>query len=199
MEKIYKKIINILESRTFFWVVVALFVAQATWLAVSASYPMIYDEYYHSGFIDIYSKHILPFINSQTPEQTVIYGDITRVPSYLFHYLLSFPYRIVGFFTDSFYIKIVSLRLINVAFVALGLIFFRKLLLQARLKKSIIHVALFCVVMLPIFPYVAAHVNYDNLLFLLTPIFLIFGLQNLRSKKPDATALISFVSVGLPA
>jgi hypothetical protein len=190
------KIINFLGSNSFFWLIVGIFVIQAGWLAVSASYPMLYDEYYHPGFIDIYSQQLSPFIESQSDSVTERYGDLTRSNSYLFHYIMSFPYRIITGLSDSFYLAIVSLRLINVFFVAAGLFIYRKLLIEANFSSAVINASLFILTMIPVFPHVAAHVNYDNLLFLLTPAFLLYGLRIIDSKKVNSKNLIIFVSLG---
>lgn len=194
--KYFDNFVRILSSRGFFIFVISLFIIQASWLAISAAYPMLYDEYYHPGVIDIYSKQLSPFIDSQTPNQVATYMDITRVPSYLYHYLLSFPYRLISFFTDSFYIKIISLRLINVLMVAIGLVFYRKLFRDIKIKNSIINIGLSILILLPIFPTVAAHINYDNLLFALTPIFFIFSLKLFRGKL-TYTNLVLMLTIGM--
>lgn len=191
------KVIAALASRWCFGVVLGLFVAQAAWLAASAAYPMLYDEYYHPGVIEVYSHQLSPFITHQTPEQTALYMDLTRMPSYLYHYLLSFPYRLVSFFSDSFYLGIVSLRLLNVAMVAGGLVVFRRLLLKIGFSKAMTHASLLFLTLLPLFVHVAAHVNYDNLLFLLTPLFLLYGVKVLQAKKFNLTDFCWFMALGL--
>ncbi len=51
------------------------------WIAVSAIYPMLFDEEYHLGIIEIYSHQLSPFITVQPPE-AAFHGDITRYGSY---------------------------------------------------------------------------------------------------------------------
>ncbi len=189
-------IVVFIRSELFFKIILSLFAIQAIWLAISAVYPMLYDEYYHPAVIDIYSLQISPFINEQSAESVARYGDLTRAPSYLYHYLMSFPYRFIKLFTESFFVSIVFLRLINVIFVVVGLYLFRKLLLEAGFGKAVINVSLFILIMIPIFPHVASHVNYDNLLFLLTPTFLLYGLRILKDKTVNSKNIILFVSLG---
>jgi ABC-type multidrug transport system fused ATPase/permease subunit len=174
-------------------------VLQAGWLAVSASFPMIFDEYYHPGLIDLYSKQLSPFIKIQTPESIGTFGDITRLPGTLFHYLLSFPYRIITSITDSFYVSIISLRLFNVGFVIGGLIIYRKLLLEMGMSKAVSHASLSLLTLIPLFIYISANINYDNLIFLLTPAFLLYGLSILRGKNMLVINLLIFLSIGMVA
>ncbi|MGZ6005513.1 MAG: hypothetical protein ACXWLH_05205, partial [Candidatus Saccharimonadales bacterium] len=105
-----------LGSNVFSWIVIGLFAAQATWIAFSALFPMPFDEYYHFGIIKIYAHQLNPIITTQ-PQEANIYGDITRMSSYLFHYLMSFPYRLIAEFASSVTIQVIFLRLINVAMV----------------------------------------------------------------------------------
>lgn len=164
---------------------------------MSASFPMLYDEHYHAGLIDLYSKQFSPLITSQNPEQTAVFSDITRLPSYLYHYLLSFPYRLITAFTDSFYVSVVSLRLINVAFVAVGLFAYRKLLIELKFKGALIHASLLLITLIPLFVHLAAHINYDNLIFLGTPLFLLSGLKILRSRSLSYIEVSLYISLGL--
>jgi hypothetical protein len=184
-------------SNLFFKVVTLLFVLQAGWLATSAAYPMLYDEYYHPAVIDQYSDQYSPIISTQSDEITSSYGDLTRSPSYLYHYLMSFPYRLVTAFTDSFYVSIVGLRLLNVLLVAGGLILYRKLLVEAGFSRSLIHSVLLILTLIPLFTHVAAHINYDNMIFLMTPLFLLFGLRLLREHKISYMNISLFISTGL--
>lgn len=197
LKRTYQNIVQVAASDKFFYFVVVIFVIQAAWLAASAAFPMIYDEHYHAGIIDIYSKQWSPFIGSQTLEQVAHFSDVTRLPSYLFHYLLSFPYRVVASITDSFYIKIVSLRLINVLLVVAGMFMFKKLLARLALPGHLVNIGFLLLVLLPIMPFVAAHINYDNLLFLVMPLLIILGINILDDKKLGFKNTTLFLSVGL--
>lgn len=193
---IFYKIKNFLTSDKFFLFILALFTIQTSWLAISAAYPMIYDEYFHVGVVDLYSEQFSPIFTSQ-PESASIYGDITRTPSYLYHYILSFFDRVITLFTDSFMARVVSLRLINVAFVLAGLVLFRRLFLKLGFSKAITNTSMLLVSLVPVFVHTSAHVNYDNLLFLVTPLFLIYaiGIISPKTNKFKATSL--YLSVGL--
>lgn len=167
---------SVLASPTFFWVIVGLFIVNALWIAGSATYPLLFDEHYHVGLIEIYSRGLSPFITTQPPE-AALYGDITRVPSYLYHYLLSFPYRLAALFSSELAVQVVLLRIINIMFAVVGLVLFRKLLLEAKLSPRIVNSALAVFTLIPIVPFVAAHVNYDNLLLVFVPLLLLLSLR----------------------
>jgi hypothetical protein len=183
----------------FFVFVVALLVVQSVWLSFTAIYPLPFDEYTHFGMIQIYANQWLPFITNQPPEAGLYAGDITRYPSYLFSYLLSFPYRLLDIFIDNQIALIISLRLINVVFVCVGLILFRKLLLNWGISKHITHIVLLVFVCTPIVPLLAAHVNYDNLVFMLTPLLLIIGTKIVKESVSLATGLVWFAAIGMIA
>ena len=78
----------------------ALFVLQAAWIALSGRYPMAFDENFHLGIIRLYAHHISPFWSGQ-PAGANAFGAVARDPSYLYQYLMSFPYRLVSIFTSS--------------------------------------------------------------------------------------------------
>lgn len=172
MKSFTRLVYEALESRVIFYLTVTLLGLQSFWLALSAVYPLPFDEYMHVGITKLYASHWSPFLTSQ-PASASLYGDVTRDPSYLYHYLMSFPYRILDVFISNQTALIISMRLFNIVFVCIGLCFFRKLLLKWGISKGITHLALFLYVCTPIVPFLAAQNNYDNLLFLLTPVFLL--------------------------
>lgn len=184
-----------LSSTKVFILALTLLVFQSAWLVFSAIYPLPFDEYYHVGLIKMYAQQWSPFITEQS-EAASLYGDITRAPSYLYHYLMSFPYRIFDIFIDSETILIILMRIINVAFVVIAIILFRNLFLKAGISKRLINVAVLFFVITPIVPFLAAHVNYDNLMLLLTPIVVGSAYAMYRNKRLDAVNLAIFLSVG---
>ncbi len=192
MKNIYKW----LESTTFFIASVGILIIQSIWLAISAIYPLPFDEYYHSGIIKIYSQQWSPFISMQ-PAEASVYGDITRMPSYLYHYLMSFPYRLFDVFIDSETVLVVLMRLINIAFVVAAIIVFRKLFMSVGVPRRLINVVALLFVFTPIVPFLAAHVNYDNLMLLGAAVSFFLAYQLMHEKRLSAKHWILFVSVGL--
>lgn len=158
---------------------------------------MAFDENFHYGLIQVYSEQWGPFI-AVAPEGTGPLGALTREPSYLFSYLMSFPYRFFALFTESQDTLIILLRLINVALFTAGLFAFRKLLLSVKVSSALTHFALLMLVLIPITPFLAAHINYDNLLFLLVPYVLILTLscaQEIRKNSFPVQQLLLLLSL----
>lgn len=165
------KVYQLLASRYFFVGVMVVFVIQALWLAASAIYPLPFDEYYHVGIIQLYAEQWSPWIDAQ-PAAANLYGDVTRLSSYLYHYLMSFPYRLVRLAVNQPAAQIVALRFINVALMATSLVLFHRLLRRGGLSRAIVNVTMAIVAFTPIVPLLAAHVNYDNAMLALAPLFL---------------------------
>ncbi|MBP9738891.1 hypothetical protein KBD20_04335 [Candidatus Saccharibacteria bacterium] len=185
-----------LASGWFFVGTLVIFCLQALWIALSSNL-LPYDEYYHVGIIEFYSRQWSPFISSQPPEMS-LYGDVTRLSSYLYQYLMSFPYRLLDVFTDNQTHIIIGLRFINIALIVGGIVLFRRLFLQAKVPQKIINVVTLVFVLTPIMPILAAQNNYDNMMFLLTPVFLGYAYAAL-TVKPSARTLLLLLTTGMLA
>lgn len=169
LKTIAQKLRICLQSKRFFQLSLVLFFINAGWLALTALYPMAYDENYHLGLIRLYSHRLLPFWSAQ-PTGDAVYGAVARDPSYMYHYLLSFPYRILEYFVKSETSQVISLRLFSIICFGVGIWIFRKILLGAGFSKALTHLALFLFILTPLVPFLAAQINYDPLTFLLLAI-----------------------------
>lgn len=174
-------------SKNFYFITLGIFIIQAVWMAVTAAYPMAFDEGFHYGIIEIYAKQWSPILTAQ-PDNPGAYGELIHDPSYLYHYLMSFPYRLVMFLFHQYNGGVLTIRFIDIALFLTGLIIFRKLLVRAGISKALTNFALFIVVLIPITPFLAGQVNYDNLLFCLTPLFIWFVMNIADSLKSQKTA-----------
>jgi hypothetical protein len=195
VQTISRQIYNAISSNRTTWLIIALFVAQCVWLAFTMLYPSPYDESYHYALIDLYTNQYGPFVSEQ-PDSVAALGDITRNASFLFHYLLSFPARILGYIIQGNSL-IVLLRIINIAFVASGLFIFVRLFRRIGATRGVINITLLAVIMIPIFSLTAATINYDNLLFLLVAVSLLLA-QDLYVKRGNMfsrLALLVLVSM----
>lgn len=152
----------VLASPVFFWSVLGFFILESLWIVFVAVYPMAFDEDFHFGLIKIYSQHWLPFISHQPPNAN-FYGPVGQNPSYLYHYLMSFPYRLIALVAHSQSLQVTYMRLINVALFAYSLWLFRKVMLRCKLTPAVTDFALLLFVLIPIVPMLAAEINYDNL------------------------------------
>ncbi len=184
MNAIAQKITSILGSRKFFYIVIAILVVGAGWIAFTASYPMAFDESFHMGIIQIYAHQWSPVLTA-TPANSGGFGELTHDPSYLYHYLMSFPYRLIELFTKDFVTQVIIMRLLNIGLFVGGLFAFRKLLMRFSVSSALTNLSLLMLVLIPVVPFLAAHINYDNMLFLLLPINILFVLncaQSITSK-----------------
>lgn len=162
MHGIKDKIAAILGSRRFYWAVIIFFVLEALWVALSANYPMAFDEDFHFGVIHIYGQQWSPFLTDQ-PDGANKFGALATDPSYLYHYLMSFPYRLMAAITSNQTAQVIFLRLINIAFLTAGILLFRKVLSRAGSSRLLINVATLIFVLIPTVPLLAGQINYDNL------------------------------------
>lgn len=166
IRNITDSLLRFFESRRFYIFILLFFTFESVWIAFSAVYPQAFDENFHFGLIQTYSHYWLPFLQHQPPHANA-YGAVARDPSYLYHYLMSFPYRFLALFLHSQTSMVIALRLINVGFFLGGLMLFRRVLMRVGLPKDITNVSLFLFVLIPIVPQLAAQINYDDLLFLM--------------------------------
>lgn len=195
-----QKLTAIVSSRGFFVAVMVLFVLQATWIALSGRYPMAFDEDFHLGIIRLYAHHISPFWSGQ-PIGADTYGAVARDPSYLYQYLMSFPYRLIAVFTNSQTIEVLCLRGINIALFAGALPLYRRLLLRSGASRALVHMCLAVFVLIPIVPLLGAQINYDNLLLPLTALVLLITVklsQELKQyQRINVKLLLYLLIVGL--
>lgn len=173
-----------------------LLVFQSLWVTFSAIYPLPFDEYYHIGLTKIYSAQWSPFI-AQQPIDASIYGDITRTISYFFHYIMSFPYRLVDLFADSQYVQVVSMRLLNVLLVIIALIIYRKVFIEWGVRRKIVDIVILFFILTPIVPFLTAHHSYDNLLILLSGTSLLLVTALIKDGTKAARSLYGLLLVGL--
>ncbi|HRF28123.1 MAG TPA: hypothetical protein PL051_00570 [Candidatus Saccharibacteria bacterium] len=174
--KLLNRLRDVMDSKRVTWIVITLLVIQALWIAFSFRFPMIYDETAHVNLIQTYSSQISPYTEDAPANMTVQVS--------LYHYLLSFVYRTVQLGTENLAVQILLLRVINIAFFAIGLILAAKLMRKIQIRYVHINIGLLLFVLLPVTSLVAATINYDNLLFPLTMLYLLLAIDLLQSKKP---------------
>jgi hypothetical protein len=187
----------LLGSRRFWYGVLAFFVFESVWIAFSARYPMAFDEDFHLGVIKIYSQHWLPFLSAQ-PDNANQFGALQSDPSYLYHYLMSFPYRFVAAITDNQTAQVIVLRLLNIPLVAGALVLFRRVLLRTGVSAAYAHTAISVFVLIPILPLLSGQINYDNLLLLLLAWMCLLAFDAyvaLRERSVDYKTLVTLLVV----
>ncbi len=183
---------KVLSSNKFFIFVLVLFVMESALIALTAAYPQAFDENFHFGLIKIYSHYISPYLTSQPPNANA-YGAVARHASFLYQYLMSWPYRLIEMFVKTQIYQIIILRLIDIAFFTGGLYFFRKVLLRFRISKALANLTILLFILIPIVPQLAGQINYDDLLFLLVPLNVLLSfriIDELKNKNAN------FVTIG---
>ena len=91
-----RKLLKFFESRKCTKIILIIFVVQAVYVALSFKFGVPPDERTHLGFIKFYAGNSLdPFINAQNSNFYV--GEVTRDPSYMYHYLMRLVYLIRPF------------------------------------------------------------------------------------------------------
>jgi hypothetical protein len=167
---------SFLASELCFRLIVCFFVLEALWIAFSGLYPMAFDENFHLGIIKLYAHHPSPFWTAPPPG-TEAFGPVSRDPSYLYQWLMSFPHRVISVITENQTTQVIFLRLINIGLFASALPLYRRLLLKTGASRTITHFCLALFVLIPIAPLLAAQINYDNLFIPLTAITLLLTIQ----------------------
>lgn len=179
----YARSINILNSTSFLYGILVLAFLQGLWYIASVR-AIIFDEGRHFGFTQAYSYHISPFFTSQ-PDSLNSLGSVVRDPSYLFYYLMSWPLRFAQLISDNFAFQLTMLRLTSLALFIGALITFYKVFREAGVPKSVIHVSLLFLVLTPSIAPLAGAFNYDNAIFLIAGIMLLYAARLIRDKKPS--------------
>ena len=158
---------------------------------------MAFDEDFHLGLIKIYASSLLPYGIEQTRDMAT-YGAATADPSYLFHYVLSMPYRLFAALGLGESTIVVLLRIINIGFVILSLWLYRKALLAANVSKALTNVVLAFFCLIPILPVVAGQINYDSLLLVVTALsfWLLILVTNYARTRPALPALQTWLLLG---
>jgi hypothetical protein len=165
-KKTIRSLQRIIQSNKFFYFGLIIFTLGCVWVATASLYPMAFDEEFHLGLIKIYATSWLPYGIHHTADMAQ-YGAATADPSYLFHYVMSFPYRLLNFAGLSEQAIIIVLRLINVGLVAIALVVFRKSFLRAGLGRTTTNLSLILFMFIPVLSMLAGQINYDNLLLLI--------------------------------
>lgn len=195
-----KSIFSFLSSQKFYFITLGLFIIQAVWMAVTAAYPMAFDEGFHYGIIRIYANQWSPILTHQ-PANPGAYGELIHDPSYLYHYLMSFPYRLVMWLFHQYNIGVLTIRFIDIILFLIGLVIFRKLLIRIGLSSALTNIILFITVLVPITPFLAGQVNYDDLVICLTPLFIWYTfnlIDSFRSKRSfQAKDVVLFLVLGM--
>jgi hypothetical protein len=161
--------LSLLGSREFLFATLLWFIFQAGWIAFSTAGGFAPDEGMHIKSIQLYATHSLsPLLTSQ-PEGTYSLGAVTRSPSYLYHYLMSLPYRALPAELGQEGI-LIALRLINVLFPIVGLVVLYRAMIVLSAPRAVAGLVIWMLSNTLMFVFLAGSVSYDNLEFLLSTV-----------------------------
>lgn len=194
---VFRRIPAYVASRAFFYVVLSILAFSSIWVAVLSLYPMAFDEDFHFGIIKIYADMWMPFSIHQTPDMAV-YGSLVTDASYLFHYLMSFPYRSLSAITSNEAAIVIVLRLLNVACLVGAVAVFRKVLLESKVSAAVTHGVLAVFTLIPVVPLLAGQINYDNPLLLIAALCLLLAIRAraaLLARRHVPVATIYWLSI----
>ena len=110
---------------------------------------------------------------------------------------MSFPYKLISFITDNIPTQVVFLRMLNVLMAASGIYIFYKFFRELGIKTYLVNVGLFVFAFLPLWTNVAANINYDNMVFLLTGLFFLYSSRLIANRKLDIPLVIKILTTGL--
>ena len=197
MSNILSSFYRWIGSRKLSYILIGLFILQATFIALLTTY-IVFDERFHFGIIEIYTNHWWPVVYNQ-PTSYDAYRDFAGEGSKLYHFLMSFPLRGIELFTQDQILQLKLLRLTSVGFVAAGLYWFYKLFEMIKIKRAYSNLAMFIFIMIPVVPWVSGAVNYDNFVFMLTPMYFYMMIKIIRSSSIALSDLLIFTTIGLTA
>lgn len=187
---------RIITSNRFLPAVFIFFALQAVFYAGYIGFGIPSDENYHYGSIQYYADQPLatgPFTHDQDPSTIPIVRAIDRSPNYLFHYVMSFPLRLMEALHLDMHMQVIFLRLIDVVFGVLALYVLKKCLDEISSDKLIKNFTIFAVSVTGMAVWLPGAINYDNLANLL---FLLFVWVCTRFiKKPTAAKTLLLLTL----
>lgn len=179
---------GLMASQWFFAAVIVMFALQAIFIALVGRYSMAFDEYYHYEIIQQYAKVWFPWQVAQPPGPAEL-GAVTTDTSYLYHWLMSFPYRFIRLFTESLQSHLIFFRLIDVAIVGFGLFVYRTLLQRIAISRAATHGILAVLVLVPVTSFLAGQLTYDALMFAMTGVSLLYAVKLLQEIRKSSVTL----------
>ncbi len=166
----------------------AWFIAQGIFFALTTRVGLPPDENYHVAFIGLFAdNHFSPIVANQANYLSL--GEVAHTPFFLYHYLLSPIYGILGAGEHT----VIVLRLLNLLIGVGSLYLVLKIAGELKLSKLVRNLSLFMLSGTLMFTFIAASVSYDNLFIFLSLAALLLLLQLLS--KLTATRLLLMAMV----
>lgn len=179
---------RIFGSNKFFIATLVLIILQALWY-IFTFIPSINDEIRHFDIIAIYGQQISPFLPAQDLSWDYL-GAVSRNGAFMFYYIMSWPYRIIHFFTSDYMNLVIALRLLCLGVFVWGVVLYRKVLQQFKeLPNSVINLVFLLFALIPSVALLPATINYDNFIFTMYAGLLLLSIRQLQSKSIEPVTL----------
>ncbi|MGR0320240.1 hypothetical protein [Agromyces sp. ZXT2-3] len=188
------RIRDALGSRWTLWGTVALAFVSAMAIALSADYFLLYDEFYHVGIIRLMAEQGTPFLTDTDAVRGL--GDVERYGSYLYHFVMSWPYAVASSLGWSEYATILLLRVLTVLMAVGSIPVFAAALRRIGVGPATANTAMLAFSSLPVLSFIAATVNYDAMLLLASATFSLLIARAATERPLRLTTVVLLIAVG---
>ncbi len=156
-------LVAFVSSAAFLKLALLWFVLQGIFFALTTRVGLPPDENYHVAFIGLFTEiNFSPIVANQTDYLAL--GEVVRTPFFLYHYLLSPIYAVLGGGEQA----VVVLRILNVLIGVSSLYLVYKIAGELKLSKLVRNLSIFMLSGTLMFAFIAASVTYDNLFIFLS-------------------------------
>lgn len=199
MSRFTLRLRDLIASKKFFYSLVAFITLSCIFFAASITYRIPSDEFYHLEFISFYADQSpihSPFIANQGLDNFEL-RDITRTPSYLYHYVLSFPLWMVREFTSSLFAQVFVLRMLTIGIGIASLFVVRRILRQIGATSFVQNMVIGMLGLTGMLLWVFASINYDVPAIALYLLCVSVALSIVQGKGITTKRLVMFVTLAM--
>jgi hypothetical protein len=186
------KILGTLRNKPEILVYIYFFVV-TVFFALRIKLGVAPDEHHHYDLIRYYANNSLdPFLDKQNSDFAL--GSINSSVSYLYHYLMSYAFRLSDLINID---TVFGVRFVNILLGIGTLISLNYIGAALKLAKRTRIAILILIANIPMFMFLSASINYDNLVIFMTvlAVAITLGLQK-KFTVQKMTALIAIILLG---
>lgn len=152
------KFLNAVKKRPELLVYLYFFIF-TLFFAVSIKFGIAPDETHHYNSIQYYANNSLdPALDRQDSDFAL--GSIVTDVSYLYYYLMSFIYRLAETVNVD---TVLALKFVNILLGIGSLVCLNYIAKTLKITKKVRLAAIFLIASIPMFMFISASINYDNL------------------------------------
>ncbi len=188
MSKTVERGLNFFSSKTFLYLTLGWFALQGLYFAVFIKFGVPPDENYHLTYIKYFSEHFpTPFLPHQQGHDILL--DAVHNPFFIYHYILSFPYKLVSGLDNAY----IVIRLFNVGLGLASLVVLVKIADFIKINVLARNLSIFMLVNTLMFTFLFSAISYDNLFVFLSLASFLLLLRLIR--KIDARDILLMLVV----